>query len=208
MNHFRICNCGKDVIFTQSQRHRRNTSAKIKLKTTGRVAMGRQRASTSFSLFLSVAFACIVGSEHGRVSSRPRASNGGYHDLIKRFFGGLYGKPAKPLLTDDQIDSYVRDGFVVVSGLLDADEIERLLGAGESIVSKHAEKLGGQLPPKNFQVHEFALALNDDRFRDIALHSKLPRAAAELMQLDSESQNLRVLRYVSFSATCWVECIW
>jgi len=48
----------------------------------------------------------------------------------------------------------------------------------------------------NFQVHEFGLVLNDKRFRDVALRSKLPVAAAELMQLDSNTQNLRVLRDV------------
>lgn len=150
--------------------------------------------SPRFALFVSVALACIVGSENGQIK-RPRASTPSFHS-VQHFFRGFYQHQdsPKPLLSDDQVDAYLRDGYIVISGLLDAAEMDGLADAGEGLVHKQLEKTGGKLPPSNFQVHEFGLVLNDKRFRDVALRSKLPRAAAELMQLDEKTQNLRVLR--------------
>ena len=98
------------------------------------------------------------------------------------------------MLTQEQVESYLRDGFVVVSGLLDDVEMSSLVEAGEGLISKHVAKAGGTLSKGNFQVHEFGLLFNDERFRDVALQSRLPVAAAELLQLDRETQNLRVLK--------------
>ena len=95
----------------------------------------------------------------------------------------------------------------MISGLLDTDEMDSLSDASESLVSSHLEKSGGNLPSGNFQVHEFGLVFNDKRFRDVALYSKLPRVAAELMQLDRKTQNLRVLRYVSLEEV-WLMHYW
>ncbi|KAL7527618.1 hypothetical protein ACHAXR_002044 [Thalassiosira sp. AJA248-18] len=168
-------------------------------KTIRRSVCANLPISTSFTLMI-IALSRIVGSEHEQIKPPRAASNGGYNYFgpsLRRFFGGLYqSNDPQPLLTDDQVDSYTRDGFVVVSGLLDNGEMDSLVEAGEGLVSKHIEKSDGQLKNGNFQVHEFGLVLNDKRFRDVALHSRLPRAAAELLQLDSESQNLRVLRDV------------
>mmetsp|Transcript_32641 Transcript_32641/g.53263 ORF Transcript_32641/g.53263 Transcript_32641/m.53263 type:complete len:286 (-) Transcript_32641:611-1468(-) len=161
------------------------------------------RISTSFGAFI-LALACIVGSEHEQ-AYQPRALSGRYNAVstcfhsVKPFFDFYQhtSTDPKPLLTNDQLDAYIRDGFIVRSGLLHNNEVNSLVDAGESIVSKHIEKAGGKMPSNgNFQVHEFGLVLNDKRFRDVALRSKLPVAAAELMQLDSNTQNLRVLRDV------------
>ena len=121
-------------------------------------------------LYISILFACIVGSEH---DVNP-----------------------KSLLTDDQLDSYIRDGFIVISGLLDTNEISNLVNAGESLISKKSADVDGKLSSGNYQVHEFGLVFNDSAraFRDVALYSKLPSVVAELLQLDSRSHNLRVLR--------------
>ena len=65
--------------------------------------------------------------------------------------------------------------------------------AGEDLISKKTSD-DGKLSTGNYQYHEFGLALGDKRFRNVALHSNLPSVAAELLQLDTRSQNLRVLR--------------
>lgn len=133
-------------------------------------------------LYISILFACIVGSEHdGRI-------------MINRH-RNFFNNP-KSLLTDDQLDSYIKDGFIVISGLLDTNEISNLVNAGESLISKKSADVDGKLSSGNYQVHEFGLVFNDSAraFRDVALYSKLPSVVAELLQLDSRSHNLRVLR--------------
>lgn len=160
------------------------------------------RISTSFSLLIVIALSCIAGSELEQ-TTQTRALVGRHNAIsplsfsLQQLFGGLYRQRfagPKPLLTDNQVDAYIRDGFVVISGLLDNAEVNSLSDAGEDVVSKHIEKTEGKFSKGNFQVHEFGLALKDKRFRDVALRSSLPQAAAELMQLDSRTQNLRVLR--------------
>lgn len=156
------------------------------------------RITTSFALFISIALASIVGSEHGQIK-RPRSSISPFihavHSFVNDFYRGT-NVESRPLLAYDQVDAYIRDGYIVISDLLDTEEMDNLSDAGESIVNKHLEESDGKLPSKNFQVHEFGNVLKEKRFRDIALHSKLPRVAAELMQLNSKTQNLRVLRDV------------
>ena len=161
------------------------------------------RISTSITLFITIALACIVGSEYDQANHQSRTSRSGipFFQSVQRYFGGFHrvatSSDSKRLLTDDQVDAYNRNGFVVVSGLLDSNEMKSLVDAGEDVVSKHIDMSGDKGPSKgNFQVHEFGLVLNDKRFRDVALHSRLPRVAAELLQLDRQSQNLRVLKDV------------
>ena len=151
-----------------------------------------------FALFASISFLSTVGSENGRIDSRPPRAPP-YHSL-GGFLSGFYREAIaaanveKPLLTADQLDAYARDGYVVVSGLLDASELAGLVDAGEDLIDDSLEK--GNLKTGNFQVHEFAPMHMDERFRDVAIRSELPTAAAELLGLDGRTQNLRVLRYV------------
>ncbi len=158
----------------------------------------RRTPRLSISLFISIAFACLVGSEHGQSVRGSGSPHRTFLHSMHRLLGGFTTQgPSSdtPLLTDEQLDAYLQDGYIVISGLLDTDEVDSLMNASEDLVAKQIEKTGGTLPSnKNFQVNEFGLVLNERRFRDVALHSKLPRAAAELMQLDGASQNLRVLR--------------
>ena len=156
----------------------------------------KERTLTSawaLSVFVSIGLACIVGSEHGQVYSSIASSNDWYQAWTRRFVRGFYkSHEVEPLLTSEQLDSYMRDGFVVISGLLDIHEIDSLVEAGEDLISKKTSD-NGKLSTGNYQYHEFGLALGDERFRNVALHSNLPSVAAELLQLD-RSQNLRVLR--------------
>jgi len=165
--------------------------------------INQNRMFTSFT-FVIFAMSCLVGSEHEQIKTL-RQSSQGYNVLgqsLLRMFRSFYRTHSndfkEPLLTDDQVNTYARDGFIVLSGLLDDSELASLVDAGESLVTKHVEKMGGKLKSGNFQVHEFGLVFdeNDKRFRDVALRSRLPRAAAELMNLDGHSQNLRLLRDV------------
>lgn len=159
-------------------------------------ARAGSRVSATAAALVGVALACIVGSEHEMIRG-PRTRPFGRS--LRRYFGSFRRASSfdpEPVIPDDQVDAYNRDGFVVISGLLDADELNGLVGAGEALVSEHVEKLGGKPKNGNFQVHEFGPLMNDERFRNVALHSRLPRAAAELMQLDRQTQNLRVLKDV------------
>ena len=159
---------------------------------------GKERTLTSawaLSIFISIALACIVGSEHGQVYSASTASSNidWYQSLTRRFVRGFYKSHQDvTLLTSEQLDSYTRDGFIVISGLLDTHEIDSLVVAGENLISKKTSD--GKLSAGNYQYHEFGLALGDKPFRKVALHSYLPSVAAQLLRLDRKSQNLRVLR--------------
>eukprot|EP00581_Thalassiosira_minuscula_P030158 CAMPEP_0183786424 /NCGR_PEP_ID=MMETSP0739-20130205/67020_1 /TAXON_ID=385413 /ORGANISM="Thalassiosira miniscula, Strain CCMP1093" /LENGTH=451 /DNA_ID=CAMNT_0026030475 /DNA_START=112 /DNA_END=1467 /DNA_ORIENTATION=+ len=188
--------------------HSKSPRSRRKVPTVSKRACASHRISTPFAFAgaFIVALAGIVGSEH-ELGYQLRASSGSHSDivgpllhLVRRLFDfkqHTLTNTKRAVLTEDQIDAYTRDGFLVVSGLLHENEVNSLVDAGENLISKHIEKAGGKVAAKgNFQVHEFGLVLNDKRFRDVALHSNLPLAAAELMQVDGDTQNLRVLRDV------------
>ena len=119
------------------------------------------------------------------------------------------------LLTEEQLDQFERDGYIVLSGLLDDEDVNRIVRAGHEAVASQAN--GQELSRGNtFSVVEKGMifspppSLNttltpetgglmscDDTlaiFRKVALRSKLPQVAAELMQLDPKRQSLRILR--------------
>ena len=108
----------------------------------------------------------------------------------------------KPLFTSQQHDRFQRDGFVIVSGLLD-DQLDEFVQAGHSFASK-AKKSAAY-----FSIIDMGLVFDaagesdggDDiqdarttkAFRNVAFESKLPQAVAELMHLPP-TQNVRLLR--------------
>lgn len=107
------------------------------------------------------------------------------------------------ILNASQVAAYREDGFIVLKGVLEGDLADRMAKTGYAIVDQ-AMKF-----PQFFSVIESGLIFNgggvrrssdddsDDAarvFRDVALFSKIPQIAAELMELDHETQNLRVLR--------------
>ena len=126
----------------------------------------------------------------------------------------LQNQPHDRIIDDDQLLSYQEDGFVVMKGVLDTELVNQMSKAARLIVDKAARF------PQFFAVMENGLLFNggggheiyNDNdttvasgagvksinvtsiFRKVALYSKIPQIAAELMQLDSETQNLRVLR--------------
>lgn len=217
-NNTKICppkRINRNMSITQSSR-RDGASSRNSNKSLG--------VSSSFTLIVAALACLVVYSENDRLVQLPHVSQARasrsdrHHNPMSQvidaahglFRGASHGQDiAKPhetqkLFTSDQLEAYIRDGYIVVSGLLDSNEMHGLVDAGNHLVSKHIEKSGGKGPSKgNFQVHDHGLILDDkgasgeceeNRFRQVALHSKLPTAAAELMQLDEKTQNLRLLR--------------
>jgi hypothetical protein len=106
------------------------------------------------------------------------------------------------VLSAEQIASFHRNGFLYTKGLLPSDRIDALAAAvNEATRSKSQQNSGVYFsllqaggiflpnPPNS--------TASANVYRDVAIHSILPSAVAELMQLDSErGDNLRLLRYV------------
>jgi hypothetical protein len=110
-----------------------------------------------------------------------------------------------PMFNKEQLESYERDGFVVVSRLLGDDLAEKMSRAGHAIASgkqgfvpffsvvERGLIFDGALAGGNSS--ELGLDFNAvDMFREAALLSKIPQAVAELMQLNPKMQNVRILR--------------
>jgi hypothetical protein len=120
------------------------------------------------------------------------------------------------MVDDYQLASYQEDGFIVMKGVLDDNLVDRMAEAARAIVERAVKY------PQFFSVIENGLIFNggghaafakeidkvkdsNDEpvdttsvFRNVALYSNIPQIAAELMELDSQTQNLRILRYVKF----------
>ncbi|KAL9181436.1 hypothetical protein ACHAXT_010241 [Thalassiosira profunda] len=174
-------------------------------RRSAHIVSGSPRLSSALTVLVGVALACLAGGGDARPRRQASGFGIGNYDAIgllrsvRRYLTSIDeedSSDASSLLAQEQVESYLRDGFVVVSGLLEDVEMSSLVEAGEGLISKHVAKAGGTLSKGNFQVHEFGLLFNDERFRDVALQSRLPVAAAELLQLDRETQNLRVLKDV------------
>ena len=102
---------------------------------------------------------------------------------------------SKPMFTGEHHDQFERDGFLVVSGLLD-DQLEEFVNAGNEYASK-AKKSAAY-----FSIIDMGLVFDAGKsedaqvtkaFRNVAFESKLPQAVAELMRLPP-TQNVRLLR--------------
>lgn len=110
------------------------------------------------------------------------------------------------ILTTEQLESFQRDGFLVLSDFLDKGTVDELSEVAKvfsnaanskqpffSVLEKGALFNGGI---SNSDSDTCSNSNSTKLFRDVALYSRLPQAAAELMQLDPSTQNIRVLRYV------------
>lgn len=112
------------------------------------------------------------------------------------------------ITTLQQRQTFERDGCVVISGLLSKDELSHLVDSGQRIVDAEQNIKKGSL---YFKIAERGIMIcgpsnpiMDDAdekadiaqgFRNVALRSKLPQVAAELMGLDTEKEEtVKVLR--------------
>lgn len=106
------------------------------------------------------------------------------------------------LFTLQQHESFARDGFLVMSDMLEVPMLQDLTSAGEAFMA-NAQKMDAYFSSIEmgmiFQAGSDVSGANNTNhtvtkaFRKVAFDSVLPRAAAELMQL-SPSQHVRVLR--------------
>jgi hypothetical protein len=107
------------------------------------------------------------------------------------------------IFDQEQHEAFQRDGFVVVSGIMDPILVQNLEHAAELTVENTPKipfyfsvtKQGAMFgSTKNCTANGREPDVAVDAFRQAALFSDIPRAAAELMQLDPETQDLRILR--------------
>jgi hypothetical protein len=103
---------------------------------------------------------------------------------------------ATKLFTADQHQAFERDGFLVVSGLLDGD-MDDFVEAGDAFVA-NTKAMKAYFSSLGFgMIFQAGKASNHQTvtkaFRHIALDTLLPQAAAELMRLPP-TERVRVLR--------------
>lgn len=104
-------------------------------------------------------------------------------------------KPTAAVFAEEQVAAFERDGFLVVSGLLE-DEVDDLVDAGEAFVHASKKMKAYFSSIEMGMIFQAGKTANDTitrAFRQVALDSILPRAAAELMRLP-KNQRVRVLR--------------
>ena len=116
-------------------------------------------------------------------SATPSKAEESIHDV----------KPS--LLTHDQLSNFDRDGFLVVSGLLE-DEIDDLMSAGNTYVRTTKAMKAYFSSIEMGMIFQAGTLANDtmtSAFRRVAFDSFIPQAVAELMRLTPGS-TVRVLR--------------
>lgn len=114
----------------------------------------------------------------------------------------VLSSPPKSLLTSEQVTSFEEDGFLVLKNLFDENTLQEVVSAGEAVMAENAPGTYFSTIAKGVMHSKY------EAFRSVAIHSKLPRIAAELMQLDQTTQNARILRdvflakHISNNDTC------
>jgi len=110
------------------------------------------------------------------------------------------------IFLDEHLEAFQREGYLVVKKLLDDTLLENLQRAAKLTVDAAPKipfyfsvtQTGAFFGSQNCTAGLDRLPCEHDlqtaAFRQAALYSQLPKAAAELMQLDPVTQNLRVLR--------------
>jgi hypothetical protein len=106
--------------------------------------------------------------------------------------------------TQAQRESFQENGYVVISGLLSEEEAKELVVAGESVVKKDNRKstLYFQIAERGIMICGPSNPDLDDKsrtgiiaaFRNVAVRSRIPHAAAELMGLDPNEETVKILR--------------
>lgn len=92
-------------------------------------------------------------------------------------------------ITADQLGLFLRDGYLVVRGLFDETELQS--------VTEGCEELSSDRPGLYFGTILKGAMFDNKAFWSMAVHSKMPKIAAELMQLNEKNQSVRILRYVA-----------
>eukprot|EP00977_Amphora_coffeiformis_P026906 scaffold31561_cov153-Amphora_coffeaeformis.AAC.2 len=121
-------------------------------------------------------------------------------------------------LSQQQKDHFLEDGYVVVRGALDTEQLDALYMASQTLIARQKENKRSFFTiletgmifdkPTRFTIEDHCSNSDSSKdscldetqirraFRQVALHSTLPSICAQLMQLDPATQNIRILRDV------------
>lgn len=87
------------------------------------------------------------------------------------------------ILTEEQIQIFERDGVLLVRGLINGEELRAAIEEVSLIGSKKSPFF------KSYKNIEFQAWRNSKALKDVAIFSKVPRAAAQLINLKSSGKN-------------------
>eukprot|EP00596_Hydrurales_sp_CCMP1899_P002344 CAMPEP_0119040354 /NCGR_PEP_ID=MMETSP1177-20130426/10246_1 /TAXON_ID=2985 /ORGANISM="Ochromonas sp, Strain CCMP1899" /LENGTH=279 /DNA_ID=CAMNT_0007005317 /DNA_START=194 /DNA_END=1033 /DNA_ORIENTATION=+ len=91
------------------------------------------------------------------------------------------------VLSEEQIQTYQKDGVLLVRQLVSGEELAKAMDA----VAEMSKKQSGFNEYKNI---EFQTWSTNDALKDVALSSKVPKAAAQLIGLTSKATPIRLLK--------------
>ena len=104
-----------------------------------------------------------------------------------------YQCPPFRLTTPEQRAAFERDGYVVIRGILDPETVDELVKASDDAHRRGKEEQG-VFGKTNTTVQVSRVALTPSPFQNVAIFSDIPVVVAELMQLDSATQTLRLIQ--------------
>jgi len=127
----------------------------------------------------------------------------------------VFGLEHDRVLNDEQVELFHTEGYIKVSGLFDDEMVHDLAMAAKQTISSSPRF------PFFYSVSQTGLLFGStsegkhnhtttQTFRKTALYSKIPQVVAELMKLDPEVHNLRVLRdvFLAISVEDSESCDW
>ena len=127
---------------------------------------------------------CVVAASH---SDSPSLSDSNEAATTTKFF------------TAEQHEAFDRNGFLIVSDMLDPPMLQELVAASDSFLDQ-TEKVDAYFSSIEmgmiFQAGDHVNQTITRAFRKVALESVFPSAAAELMRLEP-TESVRVLRYAT-----------
>eukprot|EP00536_Pseudo-nitzschia_multiseries_P012487 jgi/Psemu1/309166/fgenesh1_kg.479_\ len=94
----------------------------------------------------------------------------------------LTTKPAPFDLTKEQVDDFLRDGVIIVRGLLHGELLENAIQAAETM---NIPKIPGNTTYRNLAMQSYR---TNETFRKVAFDSAAPTICAKLMGLDDEER--------------------
>ena len=107
--------------------------------------------------------------------------------------GKPFGRIPFRLTTPEQRAAFERDGYVVIRGILDPETVDELVKASDDAHRRGKEEQG-VFGKTNTTVQVSRVALTPSPFQNVAIFSDIPVVVAELMQLDSATQTLRLIQ--------------
>mmetsp|Transcript_23257 Transcript_23257/g.72721 ORF Transcript_23257/g.72721 Transcript_23257/m.72721 type:complete len:461 (+) Transcript_23257:687-2069(+) len=140
----------------------------------------------------------------GRRGLKATAMYGDYPTKGKEFVAPpAFDSVVEGLLTKEQVESFFRDGYVIVEGLLSGDLLERVVDVKNRCKSA--------MPNTEFETLLLEAWSQHDVFREVATDSPVPRAAAQLTpSVARGDETLHVVKdaFFKFQGEGKVGCGW